>query len=285
MTQIQSIYILLIGLILILSGCKTEQVSQSNTLTYPEFYRGCNQVKAYLDQNELEIAMKYFDSIAAQVPHVPSQFYYTLAQKAGTAVKCELAVKYLKLAIENGKEYSTNKSNVQKINKCGVALKAVVAMEKEIHDRTFNYNYKAKIDSMFHADKVFRSGDSFENLKMHDSLNKKLLIELYDQYGYPHEKLIGSVSASNARILMLNTDPDKGNDIFLPWFKEAYYKGYISARHYAGFTDRRLTRGIDYTAPYYYEKPSHDYPLMIEVERAEIDRRRDSIGLAPKPRR
>lgn len=282
--KIPQYFIASLSILLLFISCTGDTTKTKSTMSYPEFYHACNQVKVLLDQDRLDVAMAFFDSVAIQVPKVPSHYYYTLAQKAAESDKCNQAAKYLKLAIENGKEYQAIRTNLQKIKACDEALKDIIAMEEEIHEKTFIYDYKTKLDSMYELDQVFRNTGDKTKVAEHDSLNKKLLLELYDKYGYPSEELVGSITTGYAKILMLRTDPDNGTKIFLPLFHEAYNKGYINARKYAGFTDRIISSGLNYVAPYYYEMPTHDYRLMIEIEKAEIDRRRDSIGLAPIPR-
>ncbi len=281
------LYIILaaIFITLTINSCGGDAANTQKTISYPEFYRGCNHVKVLLSKGQLREAMDFYDDLSKQVPYALSRYYYTFAQKAAEANDCANTHKYLKLAMENGKEYGAMTSNIQKIKNCDDAIKDLIAKEKEIHDKHFNYDYKNGIDSLFAKDKRYRDIADWTHKEEHDSIFKKQFLDMYRRYGYPSEKIIGTISAQNARLLMLRLEPGKGNKDFLPIFREGYEKGFINARNYAGFTDRRIARGINYVAPYYYEMPTQDYSQMIEVERAEIDRRRDSIGLEAIPRR
>lgn len=268
---------------MVLVSCSQDKLTSQKRISYPEFYHGCNQVKVYLDQGQLELAMKRFDEIATQVPNVPSRYYYTLAHKAAENERCTQAAKYLKKAIINGSEYGGHKSEFEKIP-CNAETSNILAKENEIHAKYFNYEYKSTIDSMYARDLKIRALNDASIIAQHDSTNMAKLMELYNNYGYPGEKIVGSISAKSANILLLITDPNNSRNNILSIFKKAYNDGHLTARTYAGLSDRKRSRGVNYTAPYYYEMPTSDYKDMLEIEKAEIDRRRDSIGLAPIPR-
>lgn len=260
-----------------------EQKEEKSYISYPEFYRGTEVIKTMLNEGDIKNGLNAFDQLADKVPYVLSKYYYTLAQRAAEVNQCERAAAYLKQALENGKDDFHIGTDFLKIQSCKNEIEKVASLKKEMHDRQFNYEYKNAIDSMFEKDRKFRAAGDESKLADHDAKNKKEFLRLYEKYGYPSEKIIGSKSAKQARILMMFIEPGTANKIFLPIFQEGYEKGYIAAREYAGFTDRRRARGINYTAPYFYEMKTTDYDQMIELEKTEINRRRDSIGLAPKP--
>jgi hypothetical protein len=257
--------------------CQNEQ-----QLGYPEYYRNFNQIDEYLESGQINIAISKFDSISTKIPHIPSSHLFKMARICAEHNLCELSAKYLKKSLQNGREYGKGTGAYKTIEDCIPELSEVLEQESEIHKQYFDFNYKALIDSMFQADQKARGGSDYEAMGLIDSLNMITLLSQIEKKGYPGEKLIGHTSAINAFIIILHMDRDRNNEIFKPILDEAYNNGQLWPTGYAWIVDRRRAWGDDQLEPYYYHMPSKEYEKFDLQRINEINRRRDSIGLAPK---
>jgi len=271
-------YIICATLLIICYSCKNDLIN----ISYPEFYRGYNKVILMIDNDQLDAAIRSFDSLSSGVPHIPSSTLFRMARACAEEGQCDLAAEYLKRSLINGKEYGKGMGTYKTIVPCPEETAVVLEEEANIHAQYFNYRYKTMIDSMYKADQHARSNESFEVAMAVDSLNMFKLLELIEQYGYPGEKTIGHDSAFNAFIMLLHMDRDKNNKVFRPILEKAYNDGYLWPSGLAWIVDRRRSWSEDRLEPYYYHMPSRIYDQFSKAQKEEINRRRDSIGLEPK---
>ncbi len=147
----------------------------------------------------------------------------------------------------------------------------------------FDSDYRDAILEMIEVDQAARTGKGGETQPIHvvDSLNIQKLLSLIDEKGYPNPKNVGHIAAGNAFIIMLHFDSDIGNKKLKPIIDKAYNDGFIAPSQYAWIIDRRRNWGPEKLDPYYYQLPIHKYFDLSIEEIAEIDKRRDSIGLKP----
>lgn len=253
--------------------------STAEIVAYPEFYRGMHHVKALVNNDQLDEAILVFDSLSARVDHIPAAYLFYMAQNCAGEERCELATHYLTEAFESGHEYNKGVGAYKTIDQCKEEISVVLAKEGDIHARNFNVNYKTTIDAMFEAEQALRMAEDIEGMKVMDSLNMLQMIELIDRHGFPGEKLIGHASAFNAFIILLHMDRDEGNVVFGPLLKEAYNAGQLSPIGYAWIVDRRRHWGPQELEPYYYHMTTKKFESFNHSELAEVNRRRDSIGL------
>lgn len=252
-------------------------------IDYPTYYRNMNTINDLLELGEFEKARYKFDSIVVLVKHVPSAHYFKMARISAERNNCELTRKYLLAAFKNGEEYGKGIRKHKVIIGCTTIVNELIAKEKEIHDKYFNYDYKAQIIAMHEEDQSVRTSNEFKTKgKVIDSLNMEKMLSLIDKYGYPSEKLIGIRSAFDAFIILLHMDRDTNNKIFGPILNEAYSDGYLWPNGYAWIVDRRRNWGINRLEPYYYHMPSPNYDTFSVEQKKLINIRRDSIGLRPK---
>ena len=277
MTTIGKKLMLLSILILFFGSCK----GKKEVISYPDFYRGYNEVKLLIKNDDLKNAINKFDSLCLGVPHVPANCLFRMARACAEKGQCELASKYLERSIENGKEYGKGVGKKEITGNCE-GIKNVLARETEIHQKHFNNEYKAIIDSMVQKDQETRNNSDFEQMRITDSLNMETLLNLINKYGFPNEKTIGEASAFYAFIMLLHMDRDEGNKVFKPILEKAYNEGFLSPTGLAWIVDRRRSWGPQKLEPYYYHMPSKKFDAFTQEQKDEINRRRDSIGLAPK---
>lgn len=263
-------------LTILIASCQNEE-----QISYPEYYRGFNEVNMLVNSGDTKKALSIFDDLYKKIPHVPSSHFFKMAKVFAENDLCTISAKYLKKSFQNGYEYA-GKTNANKfITDCSFELEEIFEKESEFHELSFNYEYKSQIDSMFKADQKARMESDYESMKTIDSLNMITLLNQIEKMGYPNEKLIGHNSASRAFILILHMDRDKNNKIFKPILDKAYNKGFLHPRSYAWIVDRRRAWGDEELEPYYYHMPSKKYDNFSLEQINEINIRRDSIGLEP----
>jgi hypothetical protein len=252
--------------------------SQTNRITYPEYYKSTTKIFKLMEDGDLDIGILKFDSLIEKIPFVPSSDYFKMAKFCAEKGRCDRALKYLELSFLNGHEYDHSISPLNETSSCRLKVKDLISKESSIHQKYFNFEYKAIIDSMFSVDQNAREG-KVNDIGDIDSLNFIALLYLIDKFGFPSEYLIGSTSAFNAYILMLHMDKDLDNIKLKPILDNAFDEGYIGPIGYAWIVDRRRIWGPKKIEPYYYHMRSEYYDNLSKNEIIEINRRRDSIGL------
>ncbi len=256
--------------------------NENTNISYPEFYRGYNEVKQMIEDDQLDKALIRFDWLCEGIPHIPASNLFIIARACSEKGECKLAAKYLQLSLISGKEYGNAVGRYNTIKACNKEVAMVLKKELDIHKENFNYQYKEIIDSMFQADQEVRSPYDYAKMRIVDSMNMTGLLSLMNSYGYPSAKIIGDKSASYAFIMLLHMDQDENNKVFKPILEKAYNEGYLRPNGLAMIEDRRRNWGKEKLEQYYYTLPSDNYDQFSLEEKDEINRRRDSIGLAPK---
>jgi hypothetical protein len=277
--MVRKYWIFLLGACFVISiKCSTKGnkpiANKIDQISYPEFYRQYNEIESIIDRNKSKEAIVKFDSLTQYVPFVPSYCYFRMYNAVNP--NCELAAKYLKLALVNGYEFAAGNKEI--MHNCSEIIKTIAQQESTIHASTFNFKYKSAIDSMFIQDQKYRALSDSAKCKSVDSSNMELLLDLINTYGYPSEKIIGSKSAFDAFIILLHMDSDKDNVVFGSIINEAFGKGYIGSKGFSWITDRR--RSVENQDPYYYHFVTQGYDKLSSTQKDEINRRRDSIGLS-----
>ncbi len=252
--------------------------NQNEEISYPEYYKSTKNIFRLMEDGDLDIGIQKFDSLIQQIPFVPSYDYFNMAKFCAEKGRCDMALKYLELSFRNGHEYDQAVSSLNETSTCRLKVKDLISKEASIHQKYFNFEYKAMIDSMFTLDQNAREGKA-NNIGDIDSLNFIALLFLIDKFGFPSEYLIGSSSAFNAYIMMLHMDRDLDNIKLEPILDDAFNDGYLDPIGYAWIVDRRRIWGPNKTEPYYYHMRSEHYDNLTKNDIVEINRRRDSIGL------
>lgn len=262
---------LLFIIVLAIVGASCQKDSKSY---YPDYYRTYNQVRKLQSEGKWQEAISTFQRAERLVEFVPPDHFIAARNIAIALNDCDLAKSYYQKAVNQGYDFEQFKYSGEK---CA-----------EISDQSyeapeFDTEYRNAILQMIEADQAARTvkGGDARPLHVIDSLNIHQLLSLIDEKGYPNPKIVGHTAAGDAFILLLHFDSDIGNKILKPIIDKAYNDGFIAPSQYAWIIDRRRNWGPEKLDPHYYQLPTHKYFDLSKEEIAEIDNRRDSIGLKP----
>ena len=256
-------------LAILVGSCQKELISN-----YPNYYRTYNQVLKLNSEGKWQEAINTFQRAEGLVEFVPPDHFIKARNMAIELNDCDLAKSYYQKAVRQGYEYEQfNYSS----DKCPQLNK--ISFEAPV----FDIEYRNAILEMIEADQSARTGRGSDPrpIQVIDSINIHKLLLLIKEKGFPNPKIVGHTAAGNAFIIMLHFDTDIGNKKLKPIIDKAYNDGFLAPSQYAWIIDRRRNWGPERLDPHYYQLPTHKYFDLSENEIAEIDKRRDSIGLKP----
>jgi hypothetical protein len=146
-------------------------------------------------------------------------------------------------------------------------------------EQTINIKLRNEIKEMSIQDQLYRNKNYKANIEKQnkiDSLNSKRIIEIFNEYGYPSEKIIGDSRNDkvivNIETMLLHTKDKERKDYFLPKLLEYIKAGKAPPKVYATMFDQQnLYNGIEQ----YYGS----YTNKLDVPVKELNRRRKTIGL------
>jgi len=136
-----------------------------------------------------------------------------------------------------------------------------------------NSTYKKK------SKKYLKSKYLFNEWTATDSTNTHILLDLFKQYGFIGEELVGFKGYLNVITILTHFDSDTNNLILDPIFKKARNEGRIWPIHSSQILDRHL--GNKFTIQKYWTWPDMSktkYPFS-DVDIPKIIELRESIGI------
>ncbi|KAB8152705.1 hypothetical protein EZY14_012855 [Kordia sp. TARA_039_SRF] len=152
---------------------------------------------------------------------------------------------------------------------------------KKAYTSSLNMDLRNKILRMKVEDQRFRGngGGNWDKQNKIDSINTQELINIFDTYGFPSKKMIGSslVDGQHASIstLLLHTDDSIKEHYFIPKILDYVRKGKANPRLVGYMYDRLFLSTVNeqYYGTYITSKP-------MNASLKEINERRASIGLS-----
>ncbi len=255
-------------LISILTACSDKEQKSR----YPEYYREYNKLLTLEKNKEYLEAIKLIQTIERWVPFVPVDHLLKFRSISSKYGDCELTQHYFQQAVYNGFEYQSY--NYEDDN-----CPALINDKIKPRSLPLDEAYKSVVMDLYKKDQAIRNSGS-SDFSDTDASNMKVLLEWMEEKGYPSSDKVGRKAASKIFLVLLHYDEDKDNEILGPILDDAYHNGYLSPENYAWIIDRRRNWGND-LPPYYYQLPTPDVFMMSDEEKAEINKRRDEIGLRP----
>ncbi len=144
---------------------------------------------------------------------------------------------------------------------------------------TVKIDLRNELKKMAVEDQFYRKKEYEENIKKQneiDSLNSKRLLEIFRDYGYPNEKIIGEFNLDSVHVdigtMLLHTKDFNRINIFLPKVLEFIKKGMAPPRAYATMFDQY---NLYHGQQQYYG--SYTNPTTIKIK--ELNKRRKQIGM------
>jgi hypothetical protein len=280
-----------IGLILFLLfvlviSCKSKtQVVYKNEVNYIPYYLKVYEADSLYIIKDYEKSYKILDSLFKKYEPLQLANYYEvnnyyklkiiLNKKINILDFSELISKYrlTDLALKNDSIF-----NIIYLKEKKYFVENYILLRKK-YLSTVKINLRNELKNMAVEDQFYRKKDYEGNIKKQteiDSLNSKRLIEIFKDYGYPNEKIIGEFNLDNVHVdigtMLLHTNDYNRLNIFLPKVLEFIKKGMAPPRAYATMFDQY---NLYHGQQQYYG--SYTNPTTIKIK--ELNKRRKQIGM------
>ena len=275
-------------LILLVGGCHNPEKVACNYITdyYPLIY----QADLAYELQDYEKAFDLYSEAFNSCEPKNTQIYYELNKFTETAAilqKFDVAYIYAVKQIENGVviDKIQKNSNYNDFLASDSGIKFLVEYDslREAYLQNADFALRDEIISMVMADQMYRVGDS--NIPKQDSvdeLHAKKLIEIFENSGYPTNKMVGPLSFDNrvdVGLLLLHTRDSIRINYFIPKMKEFVRNGTAPPWALGTIIDQYyLYNGEPQINGTYGEKKNYDYMIP---DREQVDENRISIGLPP----
>lgn len=204
--------------------------------------------------------------------------------------KYDLTYEYAKKQILNGVELYRleNKDNLYEFIISDYGQKLVLeynSLRKEFETHA-DFELRDELLAMRAADQMYRNDNYRDNISKQDSIDKlheKRLIEIFENIGYPTEKLVGLQTMDNPvdiNLFMLHTEDSIRMNYFVPKMKEFIIKGSASPQVLASMIDQYYVYKKEPQIYGTYKAQEGGYAMMID-DLKKVDSNRVSIGLPP----
>tara|TARA_R110002051_G_C8626849_1_gene484180 strand:+ start:25 stop:909 length:885 start_codon:yes stop_codon:yes gene_type:complete len=267
-------------------SCQQAEKTSCNYIT--DYYPYTNQaeIEYYLGNYEKSFelykkALKYCESVGVGT-HQDARIFARVCAKLG---KENLALEYIEKRISNGgilQEFQNDSIFTTLLNtKRGQKIVLDYDLNRTKFIDQLNVELRTELQNMIQLDQQ-------NNMtKFQDSMfleNDKRLVQIFEQYGYPSEKVIGPYNIDQIQaepsILLLHSNDSIRLNYFIPKIKKYVENGQCSP-YVLGimldnlelFNDRPQTHGT-------YLNGNGGYAKMIS-DKSKVNSNRKSIGLPP----
>ncbi len=281
----------IIILLLVFTSCKTLQKSECNYITdyYPIIYKADLE---FLSENYEKAFELYQDAFKSCPP--PKELTYgeigNFAETCAILGKNDLAIKYMKMDILRGFEikWMLQNENFNKVfaSKQGKKLISDYDHLRETALSSFNLNLREEIQKMRIEDQKYRVGEFRGNVDMReavDDYNTKRIIEIFNEFGYPNESVVGNYSIDQSHLsistMLLHTSDSIRINYFVPKITEFVRNGTCRPGTLGSILDQyHIYKGRPQIYGTYGS--GKNYGNIIS-DRKILDSNRISIGLQP----
>ena len=285
-----------IVLILVLSSCKKqEECSGCNYITdyYQIIYKADVEYMTENYEKAFELYQKAFNSCA--VINTPT--YNELSNFAETCAilgENDLAIKFIKKRIKNGYEikWLMENPNFDKVFASEKGRELVSNYDKLRKDALYNLNLalREEIKAMGVEDQKYRNEKNTlykENAAKQEAIddyNTNRIIEIFNEFGYPNETIIGGFSVDRSSVnistILLHTSDSIRMNYFVPKLTEFVRNGSCPPNVLGTIIDQYYLYNGEPQINGTYTKPNGNYSSMIPNLK-KVDSNRISIGLPP----
>jgi hypothetical protein len=146
-----------------------------------------------------------------------------------------------------------------------------------------NLELRKEIQEMSRLDQLYRTGQYQENKQDSiDKINTNRLREIFEQFGYPNDEVIGSYSVDRMNTdiitMLLHTSDSIRMSYFVPKLKEYVKAGVCSPKTLGQVIDQFYLYNNQPQTHGTYQAKNSRYANMID-DRKQVDKNRISIGL------
>jgi hypothetical protein len=208
--------------------------------------------------------------------------------------KNDLAIEFIKKRIKRGYEikWLMENPNFDKVFASEKGKELIADYEKLRKEALINLNLilREEIYAMGDEDQKYRSTghssykENVDKQEMIDDYNTDRLIEIFNEFGYPNESVIGSYSVDSTPVditgILLHTSDSIRMSYFAPKLKEYIKSGECSPNVLGTIIDQFYLYNGEPQIYGTYTKPDGSYSNMIP-DLKKVDSNRISIGLPP----
>lgn len=280
------------SLFLILTTCKTEKITECNYIEnyYQKIYLADFE---YMTDNFEKAFELYQDAFSSCEP-INTSGYNELGNFARTCAilgKNELAIKFIKKQIERGYElkWLLEDEAFDKVftSKKGKKLISNYISLRKAALSKLNLELREEIQKMEIEDKKYRTSNYQENVEKQnaiDNYNTNRIIEIFNEFQYPNETLVGSYGVdqnpADIAIILLHTSDSIRINYFVPKLTQFVKNGTCSPHTLGVIIDQYYLYNGEQQINGTYSKQEGGYANMI-LDLKKVDSNRVSIGLPP----
>ena len=269
----------------ILISCSNKEKTECNYITdyYPntanaevEYYLG-NYEKAF---DYYQKAFENCDAITLGTHHDTDKFAKICAELG----KNDLAIDYIEKTISkggslNGFQNDEIFNDIFKMER-GKKLIAEYDSRREEYINSLNMTLRAELQAMIEIDQ--RLVGQQEKRDSVFKVNDKRLVEIFDEFGYPNEQVIGNYgidfTSADPTILLLHTDDSIRINYFIPKVKEFVKNGKCPPNTLGAMYDNLELYNEQPQTHGTYESQNGGYANMIS-DLSKVNANRAKIGL------
>lgn len=278
--------VLFIILIFLCFSCKSSYTKIGDTnANYIPYYLKVYEADSLYIVGSHKHSFDILDSLFAKYEPINMQMYYEVINYMKLKVilnkqtsKKELKSWIVKYGVSLSKLENDSLLSYYSIKNSKWLVKNYPKLRKKFMT-SINLDLREEINKMISQDQYYRNNNYQANIDRQnriDSINAKRYVEIFDEYGYPNDRVIGDYSIDkriiNPSTILLHTKNKERIDYFLPKVLEFIKKGQAPPKVYALMYDQYyLYNGSDqYFGSY---SNSTDTPVN------ELNERREKIGL------
>ena len=273
---------ILICLLILLSSCQKSNKTECDYIKnyYPNIYKADYEYHI----GNYKKAYDYYHIAFDNCEPLNTPLYYEIRKFAKVSAllnKNKIALKFIKIDINNGATINsiindTTFSNVLKSTQGKVLIQDYDSLRKDYINKV-DLQFRKEMLEIFRLDQAFRQDPI--KLDSIDKINEKKLIDIFENKGYPNNKLIGHPSIDrqniNMSIILRHTDDSIRKSYFIPKVTEFVKNGTCPPNDLGVLVDwyylRRKEKQI------YGMFPIKEGNTISDLK--QVDKNRQSIGL------
>lgn len=286
---------ILILVIITLSCCAKEQGSQCNYIT--DYYQKIYKADIQYRTENYEKAFELYEEAFNCCEPIETSTYNEIGNFAETCAilgKHNLAIDFIKKNIKKGYEikWLQQDKKFDEVFATEVGRKLVSDYDTLRAEALSNLNLslREEIRNMRIEDQKYRNAsnslykDNADKQEAIDDYNTIRIIEIFNEFGYPNENVIGSFSVDRSPVgistMLLHTADSIRMNYFVPKLTEFVKNGTCSPNTLGGIIDQYYLYNGEPQIYGTYTKQDGSYSNMIS-DLEQVDKNRISIGLPP----
>lgn len=280
-----------ISLLILVLGCQTDRKTDCNYIT--DYYQTIYKADYEFELKNYEKAFDLYQDAFKSCKAINTSSYNEIGKFTEcTAIleKFDLTYEYAKKQILNGVELSRFENNDNfgefLFSDLGQKLFSEYDTLRKEFESNADFELRDELISMRSADQMYRDSNYKNNVSKQDSIDKlheNRLIEIFENIGYPTEKIVGQHTMDypvDIGLLMLHTKDSIRMNYFVPKIKEFVKNGKASPYTLGTMIDQYYLYNREPQIYGTYQAQGGGYANMID-DLKKVDGNRISIGLPP----